>query len=215
MDNLADVFYKAVLDIGMKKLEQPIFYNAPVGIRFEIGYLMPIYVKKFFRKTLNSDYVDSALERAMTIYSHLKSAPNLLRIDCFSDENKEKKTIADVCKYAGLPLPHEQVIEMLPDELENDMYIRQIQLYWDLSKFNFSPNKLLLEIIKGDLGGYPQFVQNTYFINSKDSIMFHLYDDRGLDVVAKDVSSIKSLYRDYNDWILDYDREKIDSLFAN
>lgn len=215
MDNLAHIFNQAVLDIGMKKLEQPIFYNAPVGIRFEIGYLMPIYIKKFFINTLNPAYVNSTLERATTIYSHLQSAPNLLRIDCLSDEKKEKKSIADICKYAGLPLPHEKVIEMLPDELENDMYIRQIQLYWDLSKFNFSPNKLLLEIIKGDLSGYPQFVQNTYFINSKDSILFHLYDDRGLDVVAKDKSSILSLYRDYNDWILDYDREKIDSLFAN
>uniref|UniRef100_UPI0040259956 DUF3885 domain-containing protein n=1 Tax=Eubacterium sp. TaxID=142586 RepID=UPI0040259956 len=215
MGDLADICNQAVLDIGMKKLEQPVFYNAPIGIRFEIGFLKPKYIKKFFRRTLNPSYVDSAFERALTIYSNLPLAPNLLRIDFLSYENKEKKTIADICKCARLPLPHEQAIEMIPDEIEDNVYMRQVQLYWDLLKIDFSANKLLMEIIKGEFSAYPQFSQNTYFINSTDSILFHLYDDRGLDVVAKNKSSLESIYKNYNDWILDYDRERIDSLFVN
>ena len=40
-----------------------------------------------------------------------------------------------------------------------------------------------------------------------------MYDDRGLDVIAKDKKSLDSLYHNFNDWILEYDREKIDLIF--
>jgi hypothetical protein len=44
MGNLPDTVYQTVLKIGMDKLEPPIFYHAPNGIRFEIGGSEPIYL---------------------------------------------------------------------------------------------------------------------------------------------------------------------------
>ncbi|MED3931645.1 DUF3885 domain-containing protein [Priestia megaterium] len=38
-------------------------------------------------------------------------------------------------------------------------------------------------------------------------------DDRGCDVLASSKESIRFLYEEYNNWILDYDREEIDLLF--
>lgn len=40
-----------------------------------------------------------------------------------------------------------------------------------------------------------------------------MYDDRGLDLIAADKESLRSIYEKYNDWILDNDIEQIQKLF--
>jgi hypothetical protein len=198
----------------MGKLEPPIFYNAPNGIRFEIGGSEPIYLDTSSEDFVsNPAYIDSALERALAIYRGLPHTPNLLRIDCYPDEKSIQKIIDDICKYTKLPLPHEQVIETIPDEDETGEYFNQLQLYWDLSSIKFQPDRLLREIIKSDIGGCKELVSSTYLIDSHNLILFHLYDDRGLDVVAVDKESLRPLYESFSVWILDNDRKKIDLMF--
>src|SRR5699024_3600191 len=46
-------------------------------------------------------------------------------------------------------------------------------------------------------------------------MLYHLYDDRGLDLVAKDKNKLYPLYETFNDWILDYDREAIGRIFKD
>ena len=46
-----------------------------------------------------------------------------------------------------------------------------------------------------------------------DKVLFHLYDDRGADLCAEKTESIFHIYNDLNDLILEYDRERIDSIF--
>lgn len=52
-----------------------------------------------------------------------------------------------------------------------------------------------------------------YFINVTRNLIYHLYDDRGCDILAADKNDIRFLYETYNDWILDYDRNVIDETF--
>jgi len=44
-------------------------------------------------------------------------------------------------------------------------------------------------------------------------MIYHLYDDRGCDVIASNKENLRPLYEELNDWILDYDREQIDTIF--
>ena len=53
----------------------------------------------------------------------------------------------------------------------------------------------------------------VYFVSLKREIIFNMYDDRGLDIIASNKQAIASLYHKYNSWLLDYDREAIDSVF--
>ncbi|VDG96539.1 Uncharacterised protein [Lysinibacillus sphaericus] len=53
----------------------------------------------------------------------------------------------------------------------------------------------------------------VYFINVTRNMIYHLYDDRGCDILAADKNDIRFLYETYNDWILDYDRNVIDETF--
>ena len=43
----------------------------------------------------------------------------------------------------------------------------------------------------------------------------HLYDDRGLDVLGSSQELLLPLYRQFHSWILEYDLEQIDRLFAS
>ncbi|XKE94611.1 DUF3885 domain-containing protein [Metaplanococcus flavidus] len=52
-----------------------------------------------------------------------------------------------------------------------------------------------------------------YMINITQQLIYHLYDDQGCDIIAADKEDIRFLYEQYNDWILDYDREKINAVF--
>ncbi|MDQ0185270.1 DUF3885 domain-containing protein [Cytobacillus sp. FSL R5-0569] len=44
-------------------------------------------------------------------------------------------------------------------------------------------------------------------------MIYHLYDDRGWDVIASNQEDLDLLYEELNNWILDYDREQIDKIF--
>ena len=95
---------------------------------------------------------------------------------------------------------------------DGDTYA-QVQFYWDLSKISFQPERLLQEIILGDIGGWNGFVSSVYLIGP-GPFLYHLYDDRGLDILGGSRELLLPLYHQFNDWILEYNLEKIDRLFA-
>lgn len=55
--------------------------------------------------------------------------------------------------------------------------------------------------------------KEIYFVNIDKKLIFHMYDDRGLDLISADKETLKSIYKKHNDWILDYDRKQIDKQF--
>ncbi|MBP6301945.1 MAG: DUF3885 domain-containing protein [Bacteroidia bacterium] len=55
--------------------------------------------------------------------------------------------------------------------------------------------------------------KEIYFINIDKKLIFHMYDDRGLDLISTDKETLRPIYKKHNDWILDYDRKQIDKQF--
>jgi len=213
---LAEIFSDALHVIGMGEVKHPVFYNAPIGIRFEIGGNESVYLNSGNSDecTVNQAYIFASLNRAKTIYENLPHSPNILRIDRYlEDENTVQDIISSVCKVTEMPLPHEQTLVPFQWD-EDDEIILQLQLYWDLKRIVFSPDKLLKEIIKADIGGHSMLVSNVYFMNAYDFVLFHLYDDRGADLVAADKDLLRPIFERFNKWILDYDREQINKTFA-
>lgn len=84
--------------------------------------------------------------------------------------------------------------------------IRYVQLLSAISYEDFYHPSCILK-------GFPRNGYDIFFVNLTKKIVYHLYDDRGCDVIAADKENIHSLYQEYNEWILDYDRQKIDGLF--
>ncbi len=209
---LAGKFQKAITGLGMERLEHPLFYHAPVGIRFEIGGEEPIYLDRSAAKLkTNPAYVQGALDRAAAIYRALPAAPDLLRIDGYPDEEPDESLLTVIRQRVGLPVPDEQLPATEQDE-DGDTHA-QVQFYWDLSKIDVQPELLLREIILGDIGGWSGFVSSVY-LTGPGPFLYHLYDDRGLDVLGSSRELLLPLYHQFHGWILEYDLEQIDRVFT-
>lgn len=216
--------FDALLDaIGNPELARPVFYSSPIGIRFELGSDTPIYGKNQNLAELEPDpeYLAGALTRAQTIYHNLPHPPNILRIDVVTlakaDINKaDTDAIApaiDVLLRDVVGTPAEQRAVTFIDEDDGETLIRH-ELYWTLPA-DFSAELLLHYIITADLGGpWPANVP-VFFANTEDEYLYFVYDDRGADLIATIVETIRPAYERFNDWILDYDRERIDRTFTS
>lgn len=193
-------FQKVVSSLGMEKLEHPIFYNSFVGIRFNIG-------DDDNENLFNSHYVATCLERSLKIYHSLKHSPDLLVIEGYLYKSETiKDFISSVLSVADLSQPDEIMLDDFQDECTH------LFLLWELK--NFSPDKLLKEIILAESGNGNYFLTSSvYFVCTNDNVIFHLYDDRGADLVADKKERIQHIYNELNDLISDYDKEKIDSIF--
>ena len=101
---LAKRFEHILHDLGMAELEHPLFYHAPVGIRFEIGGEEPIYLDRSAAKLrTNPAYVQGALDRAAAIYRALPEVPDLLRIDGYPDEEPAESLLTGYPAANGTP----------------------------------------------------------------------------------------------------------------
>lgn len=196
-------FEKTLEHIGvMKLLPTALFYETPFGIHFEIGSFKKIYL----HKGINPVYLRSAFYRARTLFDNLPVHPNILRIDVYQyDLNKI------VLKEVGLSEPD----EIIKKSIKYDNYKSiQYHLYWDLRKIKTEEvYRLLLEIIKADIGGFNFLASNVYFANADYNLLYHLYDDRGAYIVAENKNILYPLYKVYNVWIFQYDRERIEKIF--
>uniref|UniRef100_UPI00403F1FB3 DUF3885 domain-containing protein n=1 Tax=Lysinibacillus sp. Y5S-8 TaxID=3122488 RepID=UPI00403F1FB3 len=74
-------------------------------------------------------------------------------------------------------------------------------------------NTFLAQFLNGGIGSGKTKFHRIYFLNIKKKTIFHVYDDRGCDLLATSPESIRDIYYTYNDWILDYDKDKIDKVF--
>ena len=73
--------------------------------------------------------------------------------------------------------------------------------------------QLIKAICNHDMDIKPKIHHDVFFINIPKGTIFHVYDDRGCDVIASNKESIRYLYEEYNDWILECDKAAIDKLF--
>lgn len=54
---------------------------------------------------------------------------------------------------------------------------------------------------------------DIYMLDLKREIIVHIYDDRGMDVIANDLAVLRPIYDEFKKIILEYDREHIDEVF--
>lgn len=210
--SLSERFDEVLVKLSNPELEHPVFYNAPIGIRFEIGKILPDLSdsENTDEHMVSQVYIEAALQRATSIYAALPHAPNILRIDTYTHENEAEHYVGSDLSVI-LPFPHTQRSKRINDDgVEHTM----VQLYWDLNKISFSPEKLLKEIIKADFSGISELSSNVYFTHTGDVYLYHVYDDRGADLVAESKEILRPIYDEFNSWILEYDRKQIEKQFA-
>lgn len=195
--------------IGLKSLNPPLFYNAEYGIRFEIG-VGNVYDSNMEPR---KEYIENALNRAMTIYRSGLKFPSFLVWKVNPQNEEESINLKNLFFRKIAPvLPHEELSDYV--EAGSDT-MNQTQFYWDLNKSEIPIDKVFYEIILGDIGGSADFVLSIYIVDVQSHVILQLYDDMGLDIVSYDKDRLLPVYKELKSWILDYDRKEIDDKFAD
>lgn len=190
--------------INQYDFSKPFFYNNNVGIRFEIG----------IGDTNDEVYIPNANTRAITIFEDLFDVDDdiLIIVNSFR-ENDETNSISDNildCLGEDICLSY----NLLPNVYdEEDEDYKMVQFYIECKIRHLDYEKLIRMICNSDFGIEPMIDDEIYVVNITKDLVYHLYDDRGLDVVSNDVDILKDIYRKRNSWILEYDRQRIDSIF--
>jgi|TARA_B110000211_G_C14013263_1_gene524233 hypothetical protein len=192
------------------KIEQPLFYNWPIGLRFEIG-LDDI--------ELSDEYFKAAHERAVSIFEAVFNQDDEVELiyQQYSDGRKKIRKGSFILKQID-----STKIDLIKYSDVRDIYeLSYKSEHWkrlnipDLSINNINYKNILLSLIHTDFScRKPSVSGECFFINKSKNIIVNLYDDRGMDVISANKSTLVPLYKLYNDWLLNYDREKMDSVFS-
>jgi len=202
------------------KLERPLFYKCSYGLRFEIGP-SDVEIWNEDNETLNNEYFSLALERAMSIFqaSFEPSDEIAIAYQIYSDGRKKIKKRSSIFKYVtDIDKANIQFSD------HRDIYEENIDFKcecWkrvtisNITASNIDAEQLLKATINTDFPSRtPHFKGECYLINKTKQLVLNLYDDRGMDVVSTNKDQLQGLYRSHNKMILDYDRDKIDSVFS-
>lgn len=198
------------------ELSPPLFYNGDIGIRFKLGVnydCTNIYE--------NCPYLEGVYNRAITLFQSLHSKTDdiyiVVDVNDFADGETFKHKLNIFSKYVKeksdlFKLQKNTIPYVFPEDDEDGLYkTHRFTLKCKVSDLKYIP--MLKAICNQDMGIKPRIFHMVYFINVNKNTIFHIYDDRGCDVLAISPNTIRDMYHTYNDWILDYDRNKIDKIF--
>ncbi|MFE8697394.1 DUF3885 domain-containing protein [Cytobacillus sp. FJAT-53684] len=220
MNNLLSQFMNESFD--SLTLRPPLFYLWKYGIRFEISMPWAEHEDKNNLKQME--------ERMKGIFNEVFNERDemLLITDIHCErndtflQNRPTKVYQKYIKEKSLryTLQHKMLPSVfLEDEEDEDMVTHRFVLPCRKTDIRYQP--LLTAISYEDfphpsriLKGFPRNGIDIYFINITRKMIYHLYDDRGCDVIASNKEELRPLYEKFNDWILDYDRERINQLFV-
>ena len=199
--------------IGNERLQLPIFYECPVSLRFETGDPeLEIFLTE---KKLNPKYLRSALWRTSFLYEKVAPFDTLLWVlyrtpDVDTDIDE---TIDRFCTLAHLPSPAEVYQQEVTTAAEEPM--TRILLFWDMIDTPPKIQPLLEEIMHADFKGlgFRELSSAIFFFDTTRHLLLHPYDDRGTDVVSRTPEDIRFLYDDCRNWLLDYDIERMKTIF--
>ncbi|WP_096272402.1 DUF3885 domain-containing protein [Paucisalibacillus globulus] len=198
------------------ELRPPLFYNWDIGIRFELGV---DYDAEYAYE--NSPYLKGAYKRAITLFESLHSPSDdiyiVIDVNDFADGKTFKRKLNIFTKYVKeksvlSKLQQNTIPYIFPEDNEDGKYrTHRFNLKCKITDFQYT--RMLKAICNQDMGINPSIFHRVYFINVNKDTIFHVYDDRGCDLLATSSDTIRNIYKDYNDWILDYDRDEIDKVF--
>lgn len=202
------------------KLEVPLFYNFPLGLRFELGVPYrgiddPTYFEQLEQRAVSlfeavfaeSEQVCVITFTYQTVLSDIEHIEHIERNEVQVLENYlQPECLSQVSLHSERPDYDEDTAELMG-------YIQSKYVWCTIGDLDYAG---ILKAI-----GYTDFpereaslVERVYFIEPKQQIIFHMYDDRGLDIVGMQKESLQRLYDQYYDWLLPYDLEKMKQVFG-
>jgi len=189
-------------------LRPPLFYEWDIGVRFELGVNM----------NENCHYMRDVYHRAIALFRALHKEDEKICIVANVHDFGRTRNSPALSKYIRnksvlYQLQHQTIPYVFPEDNEEGKWTTE-RFWLECKPFDIHYTSLLQAICNQDMGIKPKMYHDIFFINIDRETIFHVYDDRGCDLIATSAESIRTMYDTYNEWILDYDREKIDEVFV-
>ena len=173
-----------------------LFGQWPVGIRFEIG------LENVSRATKLHDLIFGGAGDCILVSQDWLTNDTEMRPPRFTP------LFATPGVFPSASPSQFETVEVLP--FEETPY----RLTWTRLPLNsFNAAQMFQAIANRERGGIPSIESGVYTIDDRARLIMHMYDDRGLDVIATNASTLQPLYQRFGDWILDSQRRKIDLRF--
>ena len=208
--------YRQFLSNNFKELRlaNPLFYSLDFGIRFDLQD----------GETDTDEYFKEVIRRAATIFQSAFDNSNEVFLVFMEYKYRRRKI-----RFSNFTF--KQIDNLKKKEIS---YSKESKLYFPGDKFdirNIAIIKLIADRINykniltaignSDFGSRQPRLDNNgflsskeiYFVNIDKKLIFHMYDDRGIDIIATNIETIRPIYLKHKDWILDYDKEKIEKQF--
>ncbi|HEM2548461.1 TPA: DUF3885 domain-containing protein [Streptococcus suis] len=186
---------------GEHQLIGPFFYATPLALRFEIG---PADEAEQLARTV---YLDRAYARAVELLERASSAYDYVVLSLLRQEDRDIDTYLwhFTSKFNFDKCPEPELIEVEDWTGEVLVYERFLFPVADQDL-----KALLWEIIKADHGGFNYLSASLIFLSSKEKVLYHCYDDRGVDIAVVDDDKRRQLLTDCHDLLFDYDMEEME-----
>jgi len=171
-----------------------LFAQWPIGIRFEIG------LENISRATTLHEFIFSGADDCILVSQEWLSDDSL--------PERFTPLFSTPGIFLNTPPSGLQTVDVSPfDETPH-------RLSWvRLPLTAISAPQMFQAIANSDHGLIPSIAGGVYTIDDRAKLITHMYDDRGLDVIADNTSALVALYERFADWILDNQRRKIDLRF--
>ena len=101
--------------------------------------------------------------------------------------------------------------EGLPPWLEGEDP-EAVKCFWaafDLSACRGQQDILLWCSIADEMPIEPNAAVVSYLLDPDAAVLLHVYDDRGMDLTGLSAQSVASVYREFDRWLLEYDRDRM------
>lgn len=89
------------------------------------------------------------------------------------------------------------------------------ELCWrafDLKGERILRDTLIWNSIACEMPVEPKAAVHSFLVDFERGLMIDVYDDRGMDVFATDPLAVLPVYQEFNSWLLDYDRPRMDAV---
>ncbi|MGS4787046.1 DUF3885 domain-containing protein [Streptococcus sp. P25B114] len=177
----------------------PFFYSTEKALRFEIG---PVDEAETLPRKV---YLDHAYARAVELLERASSAYDYVVLSLLRQEDRDIDSYLwhFTSKFNFDKCPEPDLIEVEDWTGEVLVYERYLFPVADQDL-----KALLKEIIKADHGGFHYLSASVFFLSSKEKVIYHCYDDSGVDIAVVDDDKRRQLFTDCHDLLFDYDMEE-------
>lgn len=191
-----------------------VFYHSPFGLRFELGGELDVGPLRFIQ----------ALDRARAVAKDLFSESETIVaiVSIYSEKRTTKRHSAAIqqLERIGFRYPFGSVTKVPQHEQDHIAeFGRDLYRHWYAAEFTNDDTSILALLwasIAREMEIQPKarWLTTIHIVDVHKRLALTAYDDRGMDVIGPSRSSLSSLYRKYNPWLLDYDRAEMDAKFS-